>query len=194
MGHWKDFYHDPNLSVADIDKWKEPIYTIRQITMRDAWSREEKKNLPAPFILWSEQNIKPMRMKKIDAKVLVELYGEDPDGWVGKKIQIYHHTESFFGKNNPQTVLRFRNKVPYDVHSQNSVKEHQEAQKPVVKEKPELNPAMVQWEQSINYLCSDNNKGLDELRKRFSITQKHEDMLKEGVMVYQAYNLPDNSN
>jgi len=201
MAHWKNFYSNPHLSVSDFDPLQELLLTIRKVDLKNVFRHEERKKMPVPFIYWAEPGVKSYELKKVDAKTLAKLYGEDSDGWIGKKVKIHQFTGKFFG-NDPQTVLGIKEEVPYDVHSQSSNEQKGNTSTPTkakaqVKEKTELNPATEYWEKAIDYLCSTGNKGIKELRKRFIIELKYEQMLNYMVSEYKkgsAGELPESES
>jgi hypothetical protein len=42
-----------------------------------------------PCVMWAEEDAKCMILNRGNAGVLANLYGDDTDGWTGKKVEVY---------------------------------------------------------------------------------------------------------
>ena len=69
------------------------VFTIEETLMEEVESEEGKSDKP---IIYFEES-KPLVLNKTNAEILKELYGEDSDLWVGKKVEAYVDPSVRFG-------------------------------------------------------------------------------------------------
>jgi hypothetical protein len=78
-----DFFPKKYLSAADL-KGKTATGTIDKVTS-DMFENDGKKTIK-PIISFKEDSLKDLVCNKTNAQIIAKLYGDDTDGWSGKKV------------------------------------------------------------------------------------------------------------
>jgi hypothetical protein len=108
MAHIFEFF-DPSQYIQNFElKGEEHTLTIRNVVGGEV-EGEDGKKAKKPIVYFRDWP-KPLVIGKRVAKVIVDMYGTDPEGWVGKRITIYPTREKGFGEM--QDVVRVRKGVP----------------------------------------------------------------------------------
>ncbi len=107
--HWKNFLDKNYLGSHNLEPGEEMLLTIEKFV-----GEEEVKNADGKSslkqVLYFKEDVQKMIMNITNGNTISLLYGTHPDGWIGKKIQLYSAPVKAFGKT--QDALRIRDFVP----------------------------------------------------------------------------------
>lgn len=95
------------VAAADLNG-KTVTLTIKSVTMEEMVTHENKKVVKP--VVWFEKATKGFVMNQTNAKIIVALYGDETDGWAGKRIAIYPTRVKAFGQM--QDCIRVREEIP----------------------------------------------------------------------------------
>jgi hypothetical protein len=95
MPSFKDVYHDPLLSAEKLGK--RVIKGVIMDVYRESQSGKGQ-NAHDRLVIELDDDETRISLNKGNARILGRAYGEDYDGWKGKKIKITTHMTSFDDK------------------------------------------------------------------------------------------------
>ena len=87
---------------------KEWVFTVKSFKHESIGQGDEKE---LKWVLYFEEMEKGFVLNKTNGVVICEMYGEEMDGWVGKKISLYEKDDVEFG-GKLVSAIRVRRKVP----------------------------------------------------------------------------------
>ena len=110
--HWKNFVDKDYLGSHNLEKGEEMLLTIdrfegEEMVVKVGSKTEEK--VPKQ-VLYFREDVPKMIMNITNGNTISQLYGTHPDGWIGKKIQVYATPVKAFGKT--ENALRIRDFIP----------------------------------------------------------------------------------
>jgi len=110
--HWKNFIDKEYLGSHNLEKGEEMLLTIdrfegEEMVVKVGSKTEEKV---AKQVLYFREDVPKMIMNITNGNTIAQLYGTHPDGWIGKKIQVYATPVKAFGKID--NALRIRDFIP----------------------------------------------------------------------------------
>lgn len=156
--HYRKAFNSPYLSSADI---VEPtILTIKEVLLLPDKSKRTKDIFNTAFFTEKEirqgEELKPMILNACNSRTMKSLTGSAYiDDWSNIAVTIYVDPNVRFGRD---TVEGLRIST----------------EKPRLKN-PDLMPGTKAWDNAVAAYKRDSN--LDAVKKRMSISKKHEDML-----------------
>jgi hypothetical protein len=95
------------LTAADLNG-KSFTLAIKAVTLEEMVTHDSKK-VQKP-VAWFEKAQKGFVMNSTNAHIVVALYGDDTDGWIGKRITLYPTKVRAFGEM--QDCIRVREEIP----------------------------------------------------------------------------------
>lgn len=110
--HWKNFIDRDYLGSHNLEKGEEMLLTIEkfegeEMVVKPDGKKDEKV---AKQVLYFKEDVPKMIMNVTNGNTIESLYGSHPDGWIGKKIQVYAVPVRAFGKTTD--ALRIRDFIP----------------------------------------------------------------------------------
>lgn len=102
-----EVYPTKYVTAADL-QGRTIMLTIKAVTLDEMMTHDNKKVLKP--VAWFERTAKGLVMNATNARVIANLYGDDTDGWSGKRISIYPTQVKAFGKM--QDCIRVREEIP----------------------------------------------------------------------------------
>jgi hypothetical protein len=97
-----------SLKAEDL-KGREIVLTIRTAELRVF--KDDRGNPEKKVALTFTRTDKGFILNKTNRDILVKLYGDDTDDWIGKRIQLYP-TEVQYGAKGMVPAIRIRPRVP----------------------------------------------------------------------------------
>jgi hypothetical protein len=107
--HWKNFLDKDYLGSHNLENGEEMLLTIDKFVGEESVKGTDGKAQTKP-VLYFKEDVPKMIMNITNGNTVSTLYGSHPDGWVGKKIQIFATPVKAFGKI--QDALRIRDVIP----------------------------------------------------------------------------------
>lgn len=107
--HWKNFLDKNYLGSHNLETGEEMLLTIERFEGEEQVQTSDGTKSVKP-VLYFKENVPKMIMNITNGNIIGSLYGNHPENWVGKQIQIYSITGKFFGKT--QEALRVRDFIP----------------------------------------------------------------------------------
>ncbi len=112
--HWKNFIDKDYLGSHNLEIGEEMLLTIEkfegeEMVQKVGSGKDEK--IPKQ-VLYFKESVPKMIMNITNGNTISALYGPHPDGWIGKKIQVFATPVKAFGKT--QDALRIRDFKPKD--------------------------------------------------------------------------------
>jgi hypothetical protein len=107
--HWKNFLDKDYLGSHNLENGEEMLLTIEKFLGEESVKGADGKSQVKP-VLYFKEDVPKMIMNVTNGNTISNLYGSHPDGWVGKKIQIFSTPVKAFGK--VQDALRIRDVIP----------------------------------------------------------------------------------
>jgi hypothetical protein len=98
--HWKNFLDKDYLGSHNLEKGEEMVQKV-------GGKKDEKT---PKQVLYFKEEVPKMILNITNATTIASLYGNHPDQWIGKKIQVYAASVKAFGKT--QDALRIRDFIP----------------------------------------------------------------------------------
>lgn len=109
--HWKNFVDKDYLGSHNLEKGEELLVTIEKfVGEEEVFNKESNQKLPK-MVLYFKENVPKMIMNMTNGNTLTALYGSHPEGWTGKKIQIFSTKIKGVG-GKEQDALRIRDVIP----------------------------------------------------------------------------------
>lgn len=111
--HWKNFLDKEYLGSHNIEEGEEMILTIAKFEGEEMVlsMSDRKTKVPKQVLYFKEDNPK-LIMNVTNGNMISKLYGQHPDKWVGKKIQIYVDKNVKQKAGNVGEGLRIRELIP----------------------------------------------------------------------------------
>lgn len=109
--HWKNFLDKDYLGSHNLEAGEEMLLTIEKFVGEEDVKNADGKT-SQKTVLYFKENVPKMIMNITNGNVISSLYGTHPDGWIGKKIQVFATPVKAFGKT--QDALRIRDFKPRD--------------------------------------------------------------------------------
>lgn len=106
--HWKNFLDKEYLGAHNLEEGEEMLLTIAKVVGNEAVTTAD--GTKTKIVLYFKENVQKMILNITNGNILTTLYGSHPDGWIGKKIQVYPASVKAFGK--VQDALRIRDSRP----------------------------------------------------------------------------------
>lgn len=106
--HWKNFLDKEYLGSHNLEKGEEMLLTIAKFEGEETVKTADGDKVKQ--VLYFVEDAPKMILNITNGNVLSTLYGSHPDGWIGKKIQVYAANVKAFGKQ--QDALRIRDFIP----------------------------------------------------------------------------------
>lgn len=116
--HWKNFLDKDYLGSHNLEEGEEMLLTITKFEGEEKIKTADGEKLKP--VLYFQENVPKMIMNITNGNTLSALYGSHPDGWIGKKIQVYSASVKAFGKT--QDALRIRDFKPKEALDVTSLK------------------------------------------------------------------------
>lgn len=112
--HWKNFVDKDYLGSHNLEAGEEMLLTIAKFAGEEEVLSKPKKGedavkMPKPVLYFSEK-VPKLILNMTNGNTLSQLYGNKPEGWIGKKVQLYAASVRAFGK--VQDAIRIRDFVP----------------------------------------------------------------------------------
>jgi len=107
--HWKNFLDKDYLGSHNLEKGEELLVTIDKFEGEEQVKGTDGKAQEKP-VLYFKEDVPKMILNITNGNTISALYGSHPDGWIGKKIQIFATPVKAFGK--VQDALRIRDVIP----------------------------------------------------------------------------------
>lgn len=110
--HWKNFVDKDYLGSHNLEIGEEMLLTIEKFEGEELVQKVDgkKDEKVAKQVLYFKEDVPKMIMNITNGTTIASLYGTHPDGWIGKKIQVYAASVKAFGKT--QDALRIRDFIP----------------------------------------------------------------------------------
>lgn len=107
--HWKNFLDKDYLGSHNLEPGEEMLLTISRFEGEEMVQAKDGGKSPKPVLYFSE-DVPKMILNITNGTTIASLYGNHPDAWIGKKIQVYAASVKAFGK--VQDALRIRDFKP----------------------------------------------------------------------------------
>lgn len=107
--HWKNFLDKDYLGSHNLEKGEELLVTIDKFEGEEQVKGTDGEAQEKP-VLYFKEDVPKMILNITNGNTISALYGSHPDGWIGKKIQIFATPVKAFGK--VQDALRIRDVIP----------------------------------------------------------------------------------
>lgn len=95
------------ITAADLNG-KPFTLTIKSVTLEEMVTHENKREKKP--VVWFSGAQKGFVMNVTNARIILALYGDDTDGWTGKRITLYPTQVRAFGEM--QDAIRVREEIP----------------------------------------------------------------------------------
>jgi len=115
--HWKRHFNYNYFGSYSLDEGQEVIRTIEKLGNEDITDHitgEINKSFIAHFVGENGEDVKPMYFNKTNCRILEDVYGSDPQNWIGKDIQIFVK-KRIKTEDGVIDGLRIRNFVPTEI-------------------------------------------------------------------------------
>lgn len=102
-----DLFPSRYITAADLNGGNYTL-TIKSVVMEDMQSHDNKK-VTKPVVRFANAQ-KSMVLNRTNCMIIAALYGDETDGWAGKRIAIYPTQVRAFGKM--QDCIRVKEEIP----------------------------------------------------------------------------------
>lgn len=102
-----DVFPTKYVTAADL-QGRTITLTIKAVTLEEMLTHDNK-TVSKP-VAWFERTMKGLVMNATNARVIANLYGDNTDAWMGKRINIYPTQVRAFGKMTD--CIRVREEIP----------------------------------------------------------------------------------
>lgn len=109
VAHWKSMMERDYLYAFDL-QGKDVTLTIEKVTGGQLTGTGGKKTKKPLCFFRESQSGKPLALNSTNCKTIAALYGNDTEGWIGKRITIFPTTTQFGG--DEVECIRVRPRVP----------------------------------------------------------------------------------
>lgn len=107
--HWKNFVDKDYLGSHNLERGEEMLLTIEKFEGEEMVQATDGTK-SSKMVLYFKEDKPKMILNITNASTLGALYGQHPEGWIGKQVQIYSASVKAFGKT--QDALRIRDFIP----------------------------------------------------------------------------------
>ena len=107
--HWKNYLDKNYLGSHNLEEGEEFLLTIAKFEGEEMVQTADGSKTSKQVLYFKEDKPK-MILNITNATTLSSLYGNHPENWIGKQIQIYTANVKAFGKM--QDALRIRDFIP----------------------------------------------------------------------------------
>lgn len=97
------------LKASDFSEDEIKVVTIKNVELVEIGKKGEETQRK-PVVFFRENGVKPLVCNKTNATIIVKLYGDDTDEWIGKRISLFVTQVESFGEQ--VDAIRVRAKVP----------------------------------------------------------------------------------
>ena len=111
MAHWKSMQDREFMYAFDLDG-KDRTVTIDRVVAGELTGTGGKKSKKPLCYFRESKSGKPLALNATNCKSIAAMYGNDTDGWIGKRITLYPTTTQMGGEQ--MECIRVRNRVPDD--------------------------------------------------------------------------------
>lgn len=107
--HWKNFLDKNYLGSHNLEQGEEMLLTIEKFVGEESVTGSDGSKSIKQVLYFKEQ-VPKMILNITNGNTIATLYGNHPENWVGKKIQLFATPVKAFGK--VQDALRIRDVAP----------------------------------------------------------------------------------
>lgn len=107
--HWKNFLDKNYLGAHNLEPGEEFLLTIERFEGEEMVQTADGSKSSKQVLYFKEDKPK-MILNITNATIIASLYGNHPEDWIGKQIQVYSANVKAFGKQ--QDALRVRDFKP----------------------------------------------------------------------------------
>lgn len=107
--HWKNYLDKNYLGAHNLEEGEEFLLTIEKFEGEEMVQTADGSKSSKQVLYFKEDKPK-MILNITNATTIASLYGNHPEDWVGKQIQVYSANVKAFGKQ--QDALRIRDFIP----------------------------------------------------------------------------------
>lgn len=107
--HWKNYKDTQYLGSHNLEEGEEMILTIEKFEGEELVQKASGDKEPK-MVLYFKETVPKMILNITNASTIANLYGQHPEQWFGKKIQVFATPVKAFGKT--QDALRIRDFLP----------------------------------------------------------------------------------
>lgn len=110
--HWKNFIDKDYLGSHNLEEGEEMLLTIEKFEGEEMVQKVGgKQNEKTPKqVIYFREDVPKMILNITNGNVIASLYGNQPEKWIGKQIQVHATKVKAFGKT--QDALRIREFIP----------------------------------------------------------------------------------
>lgn len=109
MGHWKSLMDRDFMYAFDL-QGKDVTVTIDRVVGGELTGPGGKKSKKPLCYFRESKSGKPLALNATNCKCIAQLYGNDTDEWIGKRITLYPTTTQMGGETCD--CIRVRPKIP----------------------------------------------------------------------------------
>lgn len=109
MTHWKSLMDRKYLFAFDLEG-KDRTLTIERVVAGELEGEKGRKTKKPLCYFAESKSGKPLALNATNSKAIAKLYGNDIEGWVGKRITLYPTTTEMGGET--VECIRVRTRVP----------------------------------------------------------------------------------
>lgn len=106
--HWKNFQDKDYLGSHNLEQGEEMLLTIAKFEGEEKVKTADGEK--TSMVLYFQEDKAKMILNVTNGTTLASLYGNHPEDWIGKQIQVYAASVKAFGK--VQDALRIRDYKP----------------------------------------------------------------------------------
>lgn len=106
--HFRKLYDERFLGSWDLEGRDSAVVEIKEVKLEEL--RSQDGTTAKKPVLFFTRGKKGMVLNKTNAKEIAALFGNDTDGWVGKKIELFATKITAFGKE--MDAIRVSNRRP----------------------------------------------------------------------------------
>lgn len=107
--HWKNYLDKNYLGAHNLEAGEEFLLTIEKFEGEELVQTTDGSKSSKQVLYFKEDKPK-MILNITNATIIASLYGNHPEDWIGKQIQVYSASVKAFGKQ--QDALRIRDFKP----------------------------------------------------------------------------------
>jgi len=107
--HWKNFIDKNYLGSHNLEDGEEMLLTITRFEGEEEVQSSDGKKSKKP-VLYFKEDVPKMIMNITNGNIIANLYGNQPEKWIGKQIQLFSASIKAFGEQ--RDALRIRDFAP----------------------------------------------------------------------------------
>ena len=96
MGHWRKMFDERFIGSWSFEDQPDAKVTIKAIKVEEL--RTQDGTAAKKPVLYFEKTDKGLVLNKTNAKTIAEMYGNNTDEWIGKRIVLFRSECMAFGK------------------------------------------------------------------------------------------------